>query len=234
MMIAAGRAGAQRARAEEQVRQQQAQAGAGVRLDHEQDRLAVSAASATPSGPSTPWLMALLRNSTLAGSTRTEASGSRLWSTSQSTPLPAQLVSDSTTGPMPQHAEQRHAAADDAGGEVVDQHLEAGLDPVLEELVEQLEQVRGERADDHRAEEHRHVGADDDAHGGDGADHGAALAVDQPAAGVADQDRQQHGDHRVDQLGEVSLGSQPVGMNRAVIRPQAMNAPMLGMTMPAR
>ena len=27
----------------------------------------------------------------------------------------------------------------------------------------------------------------------------------------------------------VSLGGQPVGMNSAVIRPQAMNAPMLGM-----
>ena len=30
------------------------------------------------------------------------------------------------------------------------------------------------------------------------------------------------------------LGSQPVGMNSAVIRPHAMNAPMLGITMPAR
>jgi hypothetical protein len=29
-------------------------------------------------------------------------------------------------------------------------------------------------------------------------------------------------------------GSQPVSMNRAVIRPHAMNAPMFGMTMPAR
>jgi len=32
----------------------------------------------------------------------------------------------------------------------------------------------------------------------------------------------------------VSFGSQPVGMNIAVIRPHAMNAPMLGITMPAR
>ena len=29
------------------------------------------------------------------------------------------------------------------------------------------------------------------------------------------------------------LGSHPSGMNRAVIRPQAMKAPMFGMTMPA-
>ncbi len=32
----------------------------------------------------------------------------------------------------------------------------------------------------------------------------------------------------------VLLGSHPVGMNSAVTRPQAMNAPMLGMIMPAR
>ena len=45
--------------------------------------------------------------------------------------------------------------------------------------------------DDHRAEEHRHVGADDDADRRHRTDHGTALAVDQPAAGVADEDRQQ-------------------------------------------
>jgi hypothetical protein len=32
----------------------------------------------------------------------------------------------------------------------------------------------------------------------------------------------------------LSFGSQPVGMNSAVMRPQAMNAPMFGMTMAAR
>ena len=35
-------------------------------------------------------------------------------------------------------------------------------------------------------------------------------------------------------LANCSLGSQPVGMNRAVRKPQAMKAPMLGMTMPLR
>src|SRR5258708_32112175 len=35
-------------------------------------------------------------------------------------------------------------------------------------------------------------------------------------------------------LAKVVLGVQPVGMNRAVSRPQAMNAPMFGITMPAR
>jgi hypothetical protein len=50
---------------------------------------------------------------------------------------------------------------------------------------------------------------------GDRADDGAALAVHQPATGVADEDRQQHEDHRADELAENSLGIQPVGMNRA-------------------
>ena len=31
-----------------------------------------------------------------------------------------------------------------------------------------------------------------------------------------------------------SFGSHPVGMNRAVSRPHAMNAPMFGITIPAR
>ena len=35
-------------------------------------------------------------------------------------------------------------------------------------------------------------------------------------------------------LASCAFGHQPVGMNRAVIRPQAMNAEMFGMIMPAR
>ena len=46
--------------------------------------------------------------------------------------------------------------------------------------------------------------ADDDAHRRDGADDGAALAVDEPSAGVADQDRQQHDDDRPDERGQLS------------------------------
>ena len=89
----------------------------------------------------------------------------------------------------------------------------------------------------------------------DRADHAAAdVVVTHPAAGVADQHRQQVGDHRADDAAAVAgapaadLGDPAVGrpqaersraaegdpavsMNRAVIRPQAMNAPMLGITM---
>ena len=45
----------------------------------------VSAACWMPSGVSTPWLMALLRNSTFAGSMMMLVSGSRFIVTSQST-----------------------------------------------------------------------------------------------------------------------------------------------------
>jgi hypothetical protein len=79
----------------------------------------------------------------------------------------------------------RHAAADDAGGEVVDEHLEPRPRLSLDEPVEELQEVCRERTDDHRTEgEHRYVGADDQAHGRDGADHRAALAVHESAAGI--------------------------------------------------
>jgi hypothetical protein len=107
-------------------------------------------------------------------------------------------------------AEQRHRAADDAGREVVDQHLETGADPVLYQAVEELENEGGERAYDHRSEEHRNVRADNDADRRDGADDGATLAVDEAATGVADENRQQHFDHWADEFGEESVG-QPSG-----------------------
>ena len=64
--------------AEDHVGQQQAQTGAGVGLEQEQDRLAVLGDLVMPSGVSTPWLMALLRKSTFAGSMRIEVSGQQV------------------------------------------------------------------------------------------------------------------------------------------------------------
>ena len=51
--------------------------------------LPVSWTSAVPRGVSTPWLMALLRKSTLAGSIRIEVSGSRPASVMALTPSPS-------------------------------------------------------------------------------------------------------------------------------------------------
>src|SRR3712207_8199820 len=42
--------------------------------------------------------------------------------------------------------------AHDAGAEVVDQHLEAGRDLVLDRAVDELDHVRRQRPHDHRAE----------------------------------------------------------------------------------
>jgi hypothetical protein len=70
----------------------------------------VSSDCAVPSGVSTPWLIALLRNSTLPGSMISEASGSRLWSTSQPTPLSAQPIRPLTTGPIPKNPPTASAA----------------------------------------------------------------------------------------------------------------------------
>ena len=61
--------------------------------------LPVSVACSMPSGVNTPWLMALLRNSTFAGSTMIDSSGSRLSETSQSTTLPSTVETPSMTGP---------------------------------------------------------------------------------------------------------------------------------------
>ena len=60
-----------------------------------------STASVVPSGVSTPWLIALLRKSTLAGSISSEVNGSRSWSTSQLTPSPASSLTRVRIGLIP-------------------------------------------------------------------------------------------------------------------------------------
>ena len=72
-------------------------------------------------------------------------------------------------------ANDSHHDAEDALGEVVDQHLEAHPDPGLDPPVEVLEHEGRERPHDHRAQELGDVGADDHAHGRDAGDHGAVL-----------------------------------------------------------
>ena len=89
---------------------------------------------------------------------------------------------------------------DDACGEVIHQHLKTGFDLTVYPDVEFLDCPAAQRTGDHGAEEHRHIRTDDNAHGGNRADHAAALAANQFTAGIADQQRQQIGDHRTNQL----------------------------------
>ncbi|CDN44464.1 hypothetical protein BN871_EW_00170 [Paenibacillus sp. P22] len=100
-------------------------------------------------------------------------------------------------------SDQDESAADDAEREVVDEHLEAGTNLAFDGLVKLLQHPCRAGTYDHRPEEHRNVGADDDAHGDECADDAAALLVDHRTAGITDQQRKQIGDHRADELGEI-------------------------------
>lgn len=59
---------------------------------------------------------------------------------------------------------------------------------------------------DHGSDEHRDVAADDDAHGGNGPDYPAAFAGDVAPGRIGDQQRQQVGQHRVDQACHLGVG----------------------------
>ena len=101
------------------------------------------------------------------------------------------------------NAEERQDSedhTDDACGEVIHQHLKTGLDLTVYPHVEFFNSPAAQWTGDHGAEEHRHIRADDNAHGGNRADYAATLAANQLTAGITDQQRQQIGDHRTDQL----------------------------------
>ncbi len=97
-----------------------------------------------------------------------------------------------------EESENRQQHADDTAGVVVDEHLEAGLDLACPELVDLLHDPRGTGAHDHRAEEHRDAGADNDTNGRDCSDYSTTHSVDHAATGVGDEQREQVRDHRPD------------------------------------
>ena len=68
------------------------------------------AACCRPIGSSTPWLIALFRNRTLAGSTMIDASGIKLALTRSCTPSPAQVVSCLNTGPITRNPSTQNSA----------------------------------------------------------------------------------------------------------------------------
>ena len=97
-------------------------------------------------------------------------------------------------------------AAQDAGGEVVHQHLEAAGDGILHSAVKLLDEIAAHRAHDHGAQEHGDVGTGDDTAGGNGAHHAAAVAVDRCAAGEAQEQGDQPLAHGAAHLGQVLIG----------------------------
>ena len=99
---------------------------------------------------------------------------------------------------------QQHA--ENADREVADEHFEACLHAPLDHAVEPADRISRQRPHDHCADEHRNIAADDHADGGNGADHPSPLPGDVAPCGVGDQQRQEVGQHRPDQLCELSVG----------------------------
>ncbi len=112
-----------------------------------------------------------------------------------------------------QEGEDGQQHADDACREVVNQHFEARFDLAINLTVEGFNGPAAQWTGNHRAEEHWHVGTNDDTHGGDRADHTTAIAAHQAATGITDQQRQQVGNHRTNQLGHGFVW-QPSGGNK--------------------
>src|SRR5664279_5577848 len=84
--------------------------GPGFASSRNRIDLPVSVAWLTPSGVSTPWLMALFRNSTFAGSMMMLANGNRLCAINQSIPLPNAFEIPSTAGPNAKYPTTASAA----------------------------------------------------------------------------------------------------------------------------
>ena len=104
-------------------------------------------------------------------------------------------------------AEDGQEQAEDADGEVVHQHLKAGLDLAVNGLVKHLDDPACKGAHDHGAHQHRIIGgAADDAYSCDGAHDSAAGTADHFAALVGDQDRQHVGQHRADHGAQSFIG----------------------------
>ena len=111
---------------------------------------------------------------------------------------------DRADGDVAEHGEHH---ADDADGEVVDEHLKARGRAALHEAVEHLDDPAGERAHDHGSHEHRGVGgAGDAADDGDGARDAAAVAAGEVAALGGDEHRDQVAEHGRGDARELLVG----------------------------
>ncbi len=109
--------------------------------------------------------------------------------------------------------QNRQDHTDDAGGEVVYQHFKTGFDLTVYPVIEMFNCPAAQRTSNHCAEEHRHIRADDHAHGSNCTDYAATVTADQTTTGKTDQQRQQIGDHRTNQLRQC-LVRHPSGGNK--------------------
>ena len=192
--------------AAEPVGQQDAQAGAGVRLQHIHDGAAGLGGLPRADGAEDAVVDGVVEEEHLG---RLDEDGHQ----------GQQPVGDEDVHPGGQDGEDdRHQRADDvvpqhrqhqaqdAGREVVDQHLEAGGDVPLGPAVKGADGKAGQRAHRHGAHQHGVVGAADAAHHRDGGDDPAAVPGHHVAALARDQDGQQIVQHRVHDAGQVGVG----------------------------
>ena len=209
----AGSGGARRARAEDGEGEEHAETGAGVRLEQEQDALSFLERLRGAQRREDALVDGVVEEQDLGRLDHDAREGQQVVVHEEADAAAEDRRDRADDGREAEVGADREDRAEDAGGEVVDQHLEAGADPVDPEPLDDLEQVRRERARDHGAEEHRAAAvvvgladrADDDAHGGDGRDHAAAGVVDHAAAGVRDEQRQHEEQDRRDEGRDVGV-----------------------------
>ena len=180
------------------IGQQQAQSGAGVGLDHEQDGLAQLRGLFGADGGEDAVVDGVVEKEHLGGFHQHGGEGQQAV-TDKEADAAAQHIGDDYTGRADdEDGQYSQDAAEDAHGEVVDHHLEAGGDMALHLLVKLLDAPAAQGAADHGADEHGAGGGGDGAQGSQSAGDGALLAAHGLAAGVADEDGQQIREHGAD------------------------------------
>ena len=121
------------------------------------------------------------------------------WKESENADARAQRARENLAGRADdEHRHNRQRAADNAHGEVVDEHFKPGGYVSLHGLVKLLDSVAAERTHNHGADKHGDSRADDNAQRGDCARDGALLVGYHLAARVANQDGQKVAQHRAD------------------------------------
>ena len=240
----AGRRGLGNAAPEHRVGHQQAQAGAGVRLEQEQDRRTLFGGLVDAEWGQHAVVDRVVEEQHLGRLDDDRREREQAVVDQRLDPV-AESVGDPADDRLDHRvAEDGHHAAEDADAEVVDEHLEAGLDPPGDQVVEQLQQVRRQRAEDEGTQDHDltaegqrrrpvvepdRVGSGDDrAEHRDRTDDGSALAVHHPAAGVRHQGRDEHDDHRPDHLGQVRVGCPAVRDEEGSDEPEGDERPRVG------
>ena len=192
--------------AEEPEGQQQAQAGTGVGRHHEEDRLALVGRDLESQGVVDALVDDVVEEQDLGRLVQEREQGKGAGVHEGVDPAEELVVERADDRPDDAVGGHDEAQAQEAEREVVDDHLEAGADPGLEDAVDLLDQPRAERSHDHGAQEHRDVGTDDEADRAHRPRDAAAVSVHQLAACEGQEQGQDVGDHRPDGLGEVLVG----------------------------